>query len=568
MNAPTGFTMLPDGTVTDVDPIGGDLQRRPVAAVPPHVGRGLRRHRVPGRRASTRSACCAAAATGRTGSASPCRSRSPPSPRSASRSSATSPATGCTTGSRRSWRRWSSRPRPRTTRRSCSAACSSTARCAAASRSRGSASLLAGNSFDTVIAGLDDIPDDERPPVNVVHLAFQTMVARRHRDGRHRRVVAVAAGAVTATDRARLDRGSCGRPSPAAGWPCSRSRRAGPPPRSAGSRGSSTGVMRVEDAVTTNSGIWISLVAHGDHLRQHGRDRRAGCCSAWRAAGATTPTATCPRRTAPAASWSRRAPAVRREASVNLADLAAALMFLGVVAYAILGGADFGSGVWDLLAGDARQGAHLRSQIDRSIGPVWEANHVWLIYVLVFLWTAFPTAFGAIMTTLFVPWLLVGLGIVLRGGAFAFRKFSHSVARGAAARRGVRGVVGGHAVLPRHDRRARSPAGVCPPRAPATSGRRGPGRRRGSAGVLAVLTVSFLAATFLAADAAPGRTHRARRGDGRAGAVVGRRRRCGRARRRGRDRARRRDAGRRAALARPRARGRFGRRPAWRRSCC
>ena len=99
---------------------------------------------------------------------------------------------------------------------------------------------------------------------------------------------------------------------------------------------------------------------------------------------------------------------------MNLADVAAALMFLGVVAYAILGGADFGSGVWDLLAGDARDGAHLRSQIDRSIGPVWEANHVWLIFVLVFLWTGFPTAFGAIMTTLFVPWLLVGLGIVLR----------------------------------------------------------------------------------------------------------------------------------------------------------
>ena len=105
-----------------------------------------------------------------------------------------------------------------------------------------------------------------------------------------------------------------------------------------------------------------------------------------------------------------------------------ALVLAGyVVAYAILGGADFGSGVWDLLAGGAREGAHLRSQIDRSIGPVWEANHVWLIYVLVFLWTGFPTAFGAIMSTLFVPWLLVGLGIVLRGGAFAFRKFSSSI---------------------------------------------------------------------------------------------------------------------------------------------
>ena len=59
---------------------------------------------------------------------------------------------------------------------------------------------------------------------------------------------------------------------------------------------------------------------------------------------------------------------------MNLAAICAALMFLGVVAYAIFAGADFGSGVWDLLAGDAQKGAHLRTQIDRSIGPVWELS--------------------------------------------------------------------------------------------------------------------------------------------------------------------------------------------------
>ena len=188
---------------------------------------------------------------------------------------------------------------------------------------------------------------------------------------------------------------------------------------------------------------------------------------------------------------------------MNLADLAAALMFLGVVAYAILGGADFGSGVWDLLAGDARQGAHLRSQIDRSIGPVWEANHVWLIYVLVFLWTAFPTAFGAIMTTLFVPWLLVGLGIVLRGGAFAFRKFSHSVREAQ-----LHGAVFAASSVVTPFFLGMIAGAIASGRVPAEgtgdiwTSWTGPTSWVG--GVLAVLTVSFLAATFLAADAQRG----------------------------------------------------------------
>ena len=66
------------------------------------------------------------------------------------------------------------------------------------------------------------------------------------------------------------------------------------------------------------------------------------------------------------------------------------MMFLGVVFYALFAGADFGSGIWDLLAAEGEHAAGAADQIDRSIGPVWEANHVWLIYILVFLWTAFP----------------------------------------------------------------------------------------------------------------------------------------------------------------------------------
>ena len=185
---------------------------------------------------------------------------------------------------------------------------------------------------------------------------------------------------------------------------------------------------------------------------------------------------------------------------MGLSDLVAALMFLGVVAYAIFGGADFGSGVWDLAAGDARKGAHVRAQIDRSIGPVWEANHVWLIYVLVFLWTGFPETFAAIMTTLFVPWMLVGLGIVLRGGAFAFRKFSSTVREAQ-----IHGAVFAASSVITPFFLGMIAGAVASGRVPAD----GSGEIWGSwtgptswvGGVLAVLTCTFLAGTFLAADA-------------------------------------------------------------------
>jgi cytochrome bd ubiquinol oxidase subunit II len=106
---------------------------------------------------------------------------------------------------------------------------------------------------------------------------------------------------------------------------------------------------------------------------------------------------------------------------MSSADVCAAILWIGVTLYAIFAGADFGAGVWDLLAGSGGRASKVRAQIDRSIGPVWEANHVWLIFVLVVLWTAFPTAFSAIMTTLYIPLALAALGIVLRGAGFAFR---------------------------------------------------------------------------------------------------------------------------------------------------
>jgi cytochrome bd ubiquinol oxidase subunit II len=119
---------------------------------------------------------------------------------------------------------------------------------------------------------------------------------------------------------------------------------------------------------------------------------------------------------------------------MSSADVCAAILWTGVTLYAIFGGADFGAGVWDLLAGSGERGSKVRAQIDRSIGAVWEANHVWLIFVLVVLWTAFPSAFSAIMTTLYIPLALAALGIVLRGSGFAFRHALPGPVQGPATR--------------------------------------------------------------------------------------------------------------------------------------
>jgi cytochrome d ubiquinol oxidase subunit II len=107
---------------------------------------------------------------------------------------------------------------------------------------------------------------------------------------------------------------------------------------------------------------------------------------------------------------------------MSYANLLLAVLWLAVTAYALLAGADFGAGFWDLLAGGARRGASQRSLIEHSIGPVWEANHVWLIFVLVIMWTAFPPLFAAISSTLYIPLTLIALGVIARGSAFAFRK--------------------------------------------------------------------------------------------------------------------------------------------------
>ncbi len=183
-----------------------------------------------------------------------------------------------------------------------------------------------------------------------------------------------------------------------------------------------------------------------------------------------------------------------------MAEVCAALIILGIAAYGVLGSADFGAGFWDLTAGGASRGARVRGMIQRSMAPVWEANHVWLIFVLVITWTAFPLAFGSIFSTLYIPLFIAAIGIIFRGTAF--------VLRGQAATVGEARVLGG----------LFASASVLIPFAfgavlgGIASGRVGVGNAVGDPwsswlnptsaliGVIAVLTGAYLAAVYLAGD--------------------------------------------------------------------
>jgi cytochrome d ubiquinol oxidase subunit II len=183
-----------------------------------------------------------------------------------------------------------------------------------------------------------------------------------------------------------------------------------------------------------------------------------------------------------------------------MAEICLALIFLGLTMYAVLGGADFGAGFWDLTAGGDRRGGPVRGLVQRSMSPVWEANHVWLIFVLVMAWTAFPLAFGAVFTTFLVPLFLAALGIIMRGTAFALRGQAATI-REARVLGGIFAlssvilpfflgtVLGGIA------------AGEVDAADPQPSGAAWTGPTSIAAGVLAVLTGAYLSAVFLAADA-------------------------------------------------------------------
>ncbi len=102
-------------------------------------------------------------------------------------------------------------------------------------------------------------------------------------------------------------------------------------------------------------------------------------------------------------------------------DLPLVFALAGLALYTVLAGADFGAGIWQLTAGSGSQAARIRGHAHDSMAPVWEANHVWLIFVLTVIWTAYPVAFGSIASTLSVPLFIAALGIIFRGAAYALR---------------------------------------------------------------------------------------------------------------------------------------------------
>src|SRR5689334_13285800 len=104
-----------------------------------------------------------------------------------------------------------------------------------------------------------------------------------------------------------------------------------------------------------------------------------------------------------------------------LQSLPLVFVLCGVTLYTVLAGADFGAGFWQLFAGRGAHAEEVREHAHHSIGPVWEANHVWLIFVLTVFWTAYPLAFESIASTLAVPLFIAAIGIIFRGGAYAFR---------------------------------------------------------------------------------------------------------------------------------------------------
>lgn len=185
---------------------------------------------------------------------------------------------------------------------------------------------------------------------------------------------------------------------------------------------------------------------------------------------------------------------------MSLANSVIALIIAGLAAYVVLAGADFGAGFWELTSGASSEPERVRNAIHRSVGPVWEANHVWLIFVLVLLWTGFPQGFAAITSTLSLPLFLAAAGIVLRGAAFAFQPHVTD-GRGATALRMVFGV---SSVLTLFMLGA-AIGGVASGRVPAQIGAGDAARSwlnptSALIGALAVATGAYLAAVYLAAD--------------------------------------------------------------------
>src|SRR3954454_15579821 len=183
-----------------------------------------------------------------------------------------------------------------------------------------------------------------------------------------------------------------------------------------------------------------------------------------------------------------------------LNELPLIFILIGLAGYAVLGGADLGAGIWILLS--PRREAALRDHARHAMGPVWEANHVWLIFVIVVTWTAYPRAFASVASTLTIPLFVAAIGIVLRGAAYALRA---QVDTGAVATR-VESVVVAASIL--------TPFALGAAVAGIASGRVPVGNAAGDMfsswlnatsitfGVLSAASGWYLAAVYLSADAA------------------------------------------------------------------
>ncbi len=279
-------------------------------------------------------------------------------------------------------------------------------------------SLLAFKDPHAEVKGLEDFPREHWPPVAIVHVAFQVMVGlgsylalvslvalwlmwRRRDLTRHRWLL--RALVLAAPDGLHLHRGGLDRHrgrAPAVDHP-----------RPDAHRGRGHAHARARGAVPR---------VHRALLRAR---RRGGLAPL--PAGAPEP------------AGHGGGPGVM--AGLGPAELVAGVVLVALTAYVLLGGADFGGGVWDLLASGPRK-REQRALIAEAIGPIWEANHVWLILVIVVLFTCFPVAFARLSIGLHIPLSLMLIGIVLRGSAFTFRShYGHGGEHDAGAARASTG---------------------------------------------------------------------------------------------------------------------------------
>ncbi|MFF3658301.1 cytochrome d ubiquinol oxidase subunit II [Streptomyces olivochromogenes] len=180
-------------------------------------------------------------------------------------------------------------------------------------------------------------------------------------------------------------------------------------------------------------------------------------------------------------------------------DVVAWVLLVAVAAYACAGGTDYGAGFWDLVAGGAERGKRPRWLIDHAMEPVWETNNVWLIFVLVIMWTGFPVLFQTLFSAMWLPLALAAVGLVLRGAGFALRKPTRRLAG-----RRIYGAVFAVSSLLTPFFLGAAVGGIA-------TGRVAPGTQASAdawsngtsviAGLLTVAATAFLGAVFLTADA-------------------------------------------------------------------